>query len=277
MTLITIFPHVGTDFIDTTFSFKVEGASTGTGVLLITLENITIDDDVNEIQQTFVLVAEIGYDVPNSFTCFQIQVGDADCLRSRRTGTTEIRIIDNDRKYIHCLQELINPSHFQLFLPHYPLEMIIGFDQRYSNVLENAGGTTDLSSISISVSSMRTSERDYKIVFRYQQSSNTAIVETFTNQSNPLYDALFGIRRDNGLAGAPIVVTQILRLGNIMIPSVMTKVRNDIRPEDRECYTISIMTIDIEGVRESFTCNEDDSNSTKFFCDHTICIFDDDG
>ena len=155
--------------------------------------------------------------------------------------------------------------------------MIIGFDQRHLNVSENAGDSTNLSSLSIPVSSVRTSERDYRIVFRYQESSNTAIVEALTNQSNPAYDALFGIRRDNALPGAPIVVTQILKLGSIMIPSLITKVRNDIRPEDRECYTISIMTTDIEGVRESFTCNEDEIKPTDFFCDHTVCIIDDDG
>ena len=32
-----------------------------------------IDDDINEIDQTFVLVAEIGPDVPDRFVCFQSQ------------------------------------------------------------------------------------------------------------------------------------------------------------------------------------------------------------
>ena len=86
----------GNDFIDTVFTFEVEGEDTERGVLLITLQNITIDDDVNEIEQKFALVVEIGDDVPNSFTCFQGQVSDTGC--QRRTGAREIRIIDNDRK-----------------------------------------------------------------------------------------------------------------------------------------------------------------------------------
>ena len=135
----------------------------------------------------------------------------------------------------------------------------------------------DLFPLFVTVSTLRTSERSHTIVFRYQESSNTAIVETFTIQNNPLYDALFGNRTDNVPLGDPIQVIEILNPGIDVIPSLMTKIRNDFRPEDQECYTISIMTPDIEGVRESFTCNEDDSNSTEFFCDHTICIMDDDG
>ena len=79
-----------------TFNFMVEGASTELGVFEIELENITHDDDIDEIEQSFALVAEIGDDVPDSFACFQGQVGDRACLG--RTGATEIRIMDNDGK-----------------------------------------------------------------------------------------------------------------------------------------------------------------------------------
>ena len=59
--------------------------------------NIT-DDDINENEQIFVIVAELGPDVtdtPFDFSCFR--VGEYGCYRS---GVTEIRITDNDRKYI---------------------------------------------------------------------------------------------------------------------------------------------------------------------------------
>ena len=62
----------------------------------VPLWNITIDDDVDEIEQSFALIVEIGDDVPDRFTCFQIYVHDTDCFG--RTGATEIRIKDNDRK-----------------------------------------------------------------------------------------------------------------------------------------------------------------------------------
>ena len=90
-----LFFLTGDDFTDTMFTFKVEGENTEKGVLLITLDNITIDDDIDEIEQTFALVVEIGDDVPSSFTCFPGQVSDTGC--QRRTGA-RIGIIDNDRE-----------------------------------------------------------------------------------------------------------------------------------------------------------------------------------
>ena len=147
--------------------------------------------------------------------------------------------------------------------------MIIGFDQRWQNVSENAG------SLSIHVSTMRTSERNHTVVFHYQKSSNTAVVRTFTQQDDPEYDALFGTRQKSPEGSVEEI--QILTQHNSMIPPLLTAIRNDDRPEDRECYTISIITKDIEGVRELFTCKKDVGNPTDFFCDHTICIDDDDG
>ena len=63
-----------------------------------------IDDDIDEVEQSFALVAEIGPDVTNTCyvdgvgvtecSCFQIQIGAIDCYG--RYGATEIKIIDND-------------------------------------------------------------------------------------------------------------------------------------------------------------------------------------
>ena len=49
---------------------------------------------MNEIEQSFALVAVLGVDVPDSFICFQRQVDDCDCFG--RIGATEIKIVDND-------------------------------------------------------------------------------------------------------------------------------------------------------------------------------------
>ena len=57
-----------------------------------------IDDNIDEEQQSFVVVAEIGPDVPDGASCFQITEGATQCYG--RKGATEIRIIDNDRKYM---------------------------------------------------------------------------------------------------------------------------------------------------------------------------------
>ena len=60
-----------------------------------------IDDDIDEYEQSFAIVAELGPDVPDTpfnFTCFQLQAGETDCFGRR--GATGIRITDNDRKQI---------------------------------------------------------------------------------------------------------------------------------------------------------------------------------
>ena len=59
---------------------------------------MVINDTVNEIEQSFALVAVLGDDVPDDFACFQRHVGDTECFN--RAGATEIRIVDNDGRYI---------------------------------------------------------------------------------------------------------------------------------------------------------------------------------
>ena len=54
-------------------------------------------------------------------------------------------------------------------------------------------------------------------------------------------------------------------------------IRNDIIPEEIECYTIRIFPVDVPGRCELFTCNEDNAGADSYFCEHTICIEDDDG
>ena len=58
------------------------------------------DDDINEVDHSFQLVATIGMDVPDNISCFQTQVGETNCLG--RSGATEIILVDNDRK-LHIL------------------------------------------------------------------------------------------------------------------------------------------------------------------------------
>ena len=55
------------------------------------------DDNIDEDLQSFAIVAEIGPDVPDGISCFQIPNADIEC--HGRRGATEIRITDNDRKF----------------------------------------------------------------------------------------------------------------------------------------------------------------------------------
>ena len=60
--------------------------------------NVT-DDNVNEIEQSFAVMAEVGADVPNDISCFQTQDRETNC--HGRSGATEIGIEDNDCKLVN--------------------------------------------------------------------------------------------------------------------------------------------------------------------------------
>ena len=58
-----------------------------------------------------------------------------------------------------------------------------------------------------------------------------------------------------------------------LIPPEVTFVNDDSLHEEKECYSIRILSPNI-GLRKGFDCNEDYDNQTDFFCLHTICIED---
>lgn len=68
-----------------------------------------IDDDINEIWQSFALLAEISPDVPDNISCFQTSSRhgrEGECYG--RKGAVEVIINDNDRKFSPALiQSLI--------------------------------------------------------------------------------------------------------------------------------------------------------------------------
>ena len=65
-----------------------------------------VDDDIDEDEQSFAIVAEIGPDVPDNVSCFQQGIGHIECFGRR--GATEIIIDDNDRKLFYlCLMNIL--------------------------------------------------------------------------------------------------------------------------------------------------------------------------
>ena len=153
--------------------------------------------------------------------------------------------------------------------------MIVGFTTRTVYVPENnTHPGFDIWFLPIEVATVRTAEREHPMIFRVQEASSTAIVEPIGQVVNPLYDAIFGTRNNTG---DPIEEFFILESLEDTIPPRTTFIRNDFRVEDRECFTILIFPVDVIGRRELFTCNDDDSRADNYFCQHTICIMDDDG
>ena len=129
----------------------------------------------------------------------------------------------------------------------------------------------DIFSIVIGVATLRTAEREHPMVF-HLQSGGTAIVESLNDIQTLLFDALFGIRPE---PDAPIQKEFTLERLVAVIPSQLVYIRDDLRPEDEECFTIRIFPV--PGRRELFICNEDEDGATNFFCETTICICDEDG
>ena len=150
--------------------------------------------------------------------------------------------------------------------------MIIGFTSRTVYVPENNVQPEWL--LSIEVAKVRTAEREHPMNFRLEVSSSSAIVEPIGAVANPLYDATFGSRHN---IGDPIEVLFVLEALEDTIPSQTAFIRNDRRAEDEECFTIRIFPVDVPGRRELFFCNDDNSGTDNYFCQHTICIMDDDG
>ena len=154
--------------------------------------------------------------------------------------------------------------------------MVIGFTQRIQTVCENEALPGEhFFSTDIGVATLKTSEREHPMVFRLQ-SGGTAIVEPGGSLENPLLDAVFGTR-DPSDDYAPIQEEFDLERLVAVIPPRRADIRNDLRPEDEDCFTIRIFPVDVPGRRELFDCNEDEDSVTDFFCKTTICIKDDDG
>ena len=103
---------LGQDFTDDPITFEIPASPDENGVFQIP-SSVTdiIDDEIDEFDQSFILVAEIGSDVPDSFVCFQRQaIGDNIC--QGRAGATEIKIVDNDGEYLNNRTSLL--LHFSL-------------------------------------------------------------------------------------------------------------------------------------------------------------------
>ena len=164
---------------------------------------------------------------------------------------------------------LVHNNYYVYFL--YP-EMFIGFTQRSQTVSESyippgfAGFVPR-----IQINSTGSERRDYSV--RIRVTTSNATVEGFNIQYDTSYDAVFGRRNEaDDQISENITITKGTfksKLLAIIVP--------DFLPEGLECFTLKITGLDYEGFRDISSCNEDDTHPTNYFCEHTICIEDDDG
>ena len=109
--MICLLAPLGKDFTDNPSVVTIPASPDRSGVFEIPANITTIEDDeINEFDQSFILLAEIGDDVPERFVCFQGQAVDIGCMG--RAGATEIKIVDNDGEYLNNRTSLL--LHFSL-------------------------------------------------------------------------------------------------------------------------------------------------------------------
>ena len=115
--------------------------------------------------------------------------------------------------------------------------MVIGFTQRIRTVSEGAVPGVDLFQLQINVSSMRPAERRHPMSFRLQECCTNATVETLTAASN-VFDATFSHKEG---PHDPIEEHRDLPLGETTVSPLQIAIRNDLIPEEKECFTIRII------------------------------------
>ena len=155
--------------------------------------------------------------------------------------------------------------------------MIIGFRTDMTAINESSG------TLYINVHSRIVSEVKYTIGFRHirQEAIYVATVET-DDILDPIFDedfdAKFGDRSNPNNPLDFLETTSVLQVGLLEpLRPLVTSIFSDVRPEGDECYIINILTTDTAGDNVNFMCNENEDNPDDFFCDHTICILDNDG
>ena len=189
-------------------------------------------------------------------------------------------MVDNSYLLVHCVccTKSLLTSHFDFLTKCYYYaffflllpEMFIGFTKRIQSVSEGEVQPEEYIPITVNVSTNRMSEINYNVYFQYQDVTSSAIVEPLSSNESIEYDALFGERLD---LNEPILELQEIKAGQTST-SIQLLIFNDLIPEEEECFTLRILPVDVVGLRNLPECNE---NGDSFFCEHTICIIDDDG
>lgn len=154
--------------------------------------------------------------------------------------------------------------------------MVIGFSQRSQTVIED--GTSGFT-VPIHLHAMKPSHMKYVIMFHINETSTTATVGARNDFG---VDAVFG-----NLFGETNILEESLSAGATEL-DISTFIVNDDSVETTECFTIGISNHNdcpMFKCYEDYTgsggaasggsaSNEDDAN---YFCQHTICIEDNDG
>ena len=141
----------------------------------------------------------------------------------------------------------------------------IGFSQRSQTLSEAGEGLGDIVRIQIGVHADRIVGRDYNLLITVQNANAT--VQATTSFDAFVTDVEFGAEY-----GDKIQELRILYANKIEFQTFFSIVNNFV-PEEDECFTLRISP---EQDTDTFNCSEDIDNARDYYCQHTVCIEDDD-
>ena len=147
------------------------------------------------------------------------------------------------------------------------IDMILGFGERRQTVSEAdvTSGEKNFT-LNISISSLRTSELEYIVrVLSYIKFYGEPTIEPFNDIQNPMFDGTFGFR----LGYSTLLQKEVLRVNTTVLPPLQVLIRDDVIPEEEECFELSIIQCPYCHI-----CND---AGGEFLCQHEICIVDNDG
>ena len=149
--------------------------------------------------------------------------------------------------------------------------MILGFGERRQTVSEaEALLGEEFINRQIFITSSRISEVQYTVGVRYVIGGQP-IIEPVDNPQNPQLDGFFGNREEDTVNN--LVYFERLHVATSRLPALTVTIRDDILPEEEECFELSIFPVNPQEMI-NFMCNV---AGDEFLCIHEICIEDDDG
>ena len=151
--------------------------------------------------------------------------------------------------------------------------MILGFGNRRQTVSEadEILPGDEFINVEVFITSLRTSEIAYPVGVR-SVIEGQPIIEPSGDIQNPMFDGSFGNREEKTMNN--LVYMEILNVNNLALPEIEIDIRDDLLPEEQECFDLSIFPVNPDVMTENFVCN---TAGDEFLCEHTICIEDDDG
>ena len=153
------------------------------------------------------------------------------------------------------------------------LAMILGFSERRQTISEaEVQSWEEFINREIFITSLRTSEISHNVGVRSVIRGEPMIEPVDGFSQNPRFDGLFGTREYNTINN--LVFFEELGVGTTITPVLQVTIRDDLIPEDEECFVLSIYQVNPEFSIENFLCN---MAGAQFLCIHEICITDNDG